>query len=289
MEKQGIKPTPRDFGIRIDIFLAEHFQGAYSRTYLQKLINDKFVSVNGSACKTNHKIAAGDEIEITLPAPKSSVIQSEDIPLEIIYEDKDLLVVNKPAGMVAHPGAGVKSGTLVNALLSHCKDLSGIGGTLRPGIVHRLDKDTSGIMLVAKNDFTHRALAKQFKQRKVERKYAALVGGIVKFDNDEINLPIGKNPKDREKMSVEFAGSKEAITRYKVLKRFSDTTQLEITPITGRTHQIRVHMKAIGHPIVGDTKYGGASAGRQMLHAKWIRFYHPALKKYMEFSCPAPF
>lgn len=293
MEKQHIKPVPRDFGKRIDVFLAEHFQGAYSRTYLQKLIIDKFVFVNGLSCKSNHKIAASDEIEITLPPLKPAVIESEDIPLKIIYEDEDLLVVNKPAGMVTHPGAGVKSGTLVNALLHHCKGLSGIGGVSRLGIVHRLDKDTSGIMLIAKNDYVHRALAKQFKQRKVQRKYVALVKGIVELDNDQINLPIGRHPKDREKMSVEFGDSKEAITKYKVLKRFADSTLLEITPVTGRTHQIRVHMKAIGHPIIGDTKYGAKDsskdAPRQMLHAKWIRFFHPTLKKYMEFSCPAPF
>lgn len=293
MQRQRIEPTPRDFGKRIDVFLAEYFQGAYSRTYLQKLIIDKFVFLNGSPCKSNHKIASADEIEITLPPPEPSVVQSENIPFEIIYEDEDLLVVNKPAGMVMHPGAGVKSGTLANALMHHSKALSGIGGVLRPGIVHRLDKDTSGIILVAKNDYVHRVLSKQFKQRKVERKYTALVKGVVELDNDQINLPIGRHPRDREKMSVEFADSKEAITKYKVLKRFADSTLLEITPITGRTHQIRVHMKALGHPIIGDTKYGrkddSKTAARQMLHARWIRFFHPTLKKYMEFSCEEPF
>jgi 23S rRNA pseudouridine1911/1915/1917 synthase len=226
-----------------------------------------------------------------LPEPKPSVLEAEDIPIEILYEDEDLLVVNKPAGMVTHPGAGVRSGTLVNALLHRCKNLSGIPGSIRPGIVHRLDKDTSGIIVVAKNDYAHCILAKQFKQRKVQRKYIALVKGVVQLDSDQIDMPIGRHPREREKMAVEFADSKEAITRYKVIKRFSNSTLLEITPITGRTHQIRVHMRALGHPIVGDPKYGSSNdkgkVARQMLHAQWIRFFHPRLKKYMEFYCPS--
>jgi 23S rRNA pseudouridine1911/1915/1917 synthase len=300
MESRTIKPTPKDIGKRIDVWLAEYFLGAYSRTYLQRLIVDAAVIVNNKPCRSNHKIASGDTIEIILPAAKPSGIPAEDIPLDIIYEDDDLLVINKPAGMVVHPGAGIKSGTLANALLHHCKTLSATGGASRPGIVHRLDKDTSGIMLVAKNDYVHRELAKQFKQRKVRRKYIALVKGVVNLDNDQISLPIGRHPKDRQKMAVEYADSKEAVTRYRVIKRFSDSTLLEVEPITGRTHQIRVHLKAIGHPIVGDTKYGDARfiprskaqtlnrscVGGQMLHAEWIRFFHPRLKKYMEFSCP---
>lgn len=291
MEKNKIKPSPRDSGRRLDVYLTEYFRGGYSRTYLQKLINDGNVLINGRLKKPDCKIRQDDEIEITIPPRRVSGIQPEHIPLDVIYEDKDLLVVNKPAGMVTHPGAGVKSGTLVNALLYHCKGLSGAGGALRPGIVHRLDKDTSGIMLAAKNDFTHRQLAKQFKDRKIERRYAALVEGVMQFDSDEINLPIGRHIKDREKMAVKFAGAKEAITRYKVIKRFSDSTLLEITPITGRTHQIRVHMKAVGHPIVGDKKYGAknASAARQMLHSQWVKFFHPILKRHMEFSCKPPF
>lgn len=291
MEKNKIKTAPRDSGKRLDVYLAEYFRGEYSRTYLQKLINDGNILINGRLKKPDCKIRQDDEIEITIPPRRVSGIQPEHIPLDVIYEDKDLLVINKPAGMVTHPGAGVKSGTLVNALLYHCKGLSGAGGALRPGIVHRLDKDTSGIMLAAKNDFTHRQLAKQFKDRKIERKYAALVEGVVKFDSDEINLPIGRHIKDREKMAVKFAGAKEAITRYKVIKRFSDSTLLEITPITGRTHQIRVHMRAVGCPIIGDKKYGAksASAKRQMLHSQWVKFFHPTLKRYMEFSCKPPF
>ena len=245
-------------------------------------------------CENNYKIKGGDKIEIDFPVAIESVIKPDAIPLDILYEDKDLLVINKPAGMVTHPGAGVKSGTLVNALLHYCKDLSGIGGVLRPGIVHRLDKDTSGIILVAKNDSTHRSLAKQFKQRKVLRKYIALVTGKVELDNDEINLPIARDRFDREKMAVETdesEESKEAITRYKVLKRFKDTTLLEIEPVTGRTHQIRVHMKAIGHTIIGDSKYGpkNTDVERQKLHACWIKFFHPGLKKYMEFSSKPSF
>jgi len=298
MENIHIDPTPRDRGIRLDIYLTEYFIGKYSRTYLQRLISGGHVLINAKPCTPNHKISAGDKIDIIFPQPEESHMKPQDIAFEIIYQDKDLLVVNKPAGMITHPGAGVKDNTLVNALLYCCKDLSGIGGKLRPGIVHRLDKDTSGIMLVAKNDYTHRELAKQFKRRQIERKYAALVEGKVEFDSDQINLPIGKDIKNREKMAIKYADSKEAITTYKVIKRFADSTLLEIEPITGRTHQIRVHMKAIGHPIVGDTKYGTGRPctsrvapvqGRQMLHAKWIKFFHPVLKKYMEFSSQAPF
>jgi 23S rRNA pseudouridine1911/1915/1917 synthase len=287
MEKIEIKTSPKDAAKRIDLYLAEHFLGAYSRTYLQRLIRDAAVLINDKPCKTNYKIRQNDRITVVFPEAKPSTLEPQDIPLEIIYEDEHLLVVNKPCGMVTHPGAGVKSGTLVNALLYHSEKLSGIGGAARPGIVHRLDKDTSGIMVVAKNDWTHRSLAKQFKQRKVQRKYIAMVKGVVELDNDRINMPIGKHPKEREKMAVKFADAKEAITQYRVLKRFSDSTLVEITPVTGRTHQIRVHMKAIGHPIIGDTKYGDGKAGapRQMLHAQWIMFFHPKLKKYMEFSC----
>lgn len=286
-----IVPLPKDFGKRIDVYIAEYFVDRYSRTYLQKLIAGGSVLVNGKPSKSKHKIAGGDQIDIVFPPAEACAIKAEDIHIDIIYEDNDLLVINKPAGMVTHPGAGTKNNTLVNALLHHCKGLSGIGGTLRPGIVHRLDKDTSGLMLVAKNDFTHRHLAKQFKDRKVERKYDALVEGVVELDNDRINLPIGKHPGNREKMSVEFGASKEAVTIYRVVKRFKDSTLLEITPITGRTHQIRVHLKAIGHSIVGDIKYGAKMNpfGRQALHAKWIRFFHPVLKRYMEFSSKAPF
>lgn len=291
MEKIRIKPGIRDYGLRLDVYLSEYFLGKYSRTFLQNIICGGNALINGKLTKANHKILQSDEIDITFPEAVEFKLKAENIPLDVIYEDKDILVINKPAGMVAHPGAGVKKSTLVNALLNHCKDLSGIGGVLRPGIVHRLDKDTSGIMIVAKNDLAHRGLSKQFKNRAVGRKYAALVEGIVEFDNDQINLPITKHPKDREKMSVEwFANAKEAITMYKVIKRFKDSTLLEITPVTGRTHQIRVHMKAIGHPIVGDKKYGAKTDpfGRQALHAKWIKFFHPVLKKDMEFSCPTP-
>lgn len=291
MEKIHIKPDSRYYGLRLDVFLSEYFLGKYSRTFLQKVISEGNVLINGAPPKSNHRILKLDEIDITFPDIVEFKLKAQDIPLDVIYEDKDVLVVNKPAGMVTHPGAGVKKSTLINALLNHCKGLSGIGGVLRPGIVHRLDKDTSGIIIVAKSDLAHRALARQFKDRAVERKYAALVEGVVKFDNDQIILPISKHPRDREKMSVGYANAKEAITRYKVIKRFKDSTLLEITPITGRTHQIRVHMKAIGHPIAGDKKYGATTDpyGRQALHAKWIKFFHPVLKKYMEFSCDAPF
>jgi len=292
MEKIHIKPGIKDVGLRLDMFLNAYFKGLYSRTYMQKIISLGGVLVNSAAAKSNYKIREHDEIDV-LPVPaQECASKPENIKLDILYEDKDLLVVNKPAGMVVHPGAGVKYGTLVNALLYYCKGLLSIAaGESRPGIVHRLDKDTSGIMLVAKNNYTHRRLAKQFKQREVQRRYVARVTGVVEFDGDQINLPLGRHVKNREKMMVRFSDAKEAITKYKVLKRFSDSTLLEIWPVTGRTHQIRVHMKAIGHPIIGDTKYGDSKspAARQMLHADWIRFFHPGLKKYVEFSSPAPF
>lgn len=291
MEKIKITPTIKDGAKRLDLYLSEYFLGKYSRTFLQKLISSGMITINGKKTKPNQKISQAEAIDIVFSDPLESRLKAEAIPLNIIYEDKDLLVINKPAGMVVHPGAGVKSSTLANALAGHCKDLSGIGGVLRPGIVHRLDKDTSGIMIAAKNDFTHRQLSKQFKDRSIQRKYIALVEGVLEFDNDRINLPIARHPKDKEKMSVGFANAKEASTIYRVITRFKDSTLLEITPITGRTHQIRVHMKAIGHPIVGDKKYGARTdtLGRQALHAKWIKFFHPGLKKYMEFSCDAPF
>jgi 23S rRNA pseudouridine1911/1915/1917 synthase len=217
-------------------------------------------------------------------------MEPEDIPLEIAYEDDELLVVNKPAGMVVHPAPGNYTGTLVNALLYHCKNLSGIGGVSKPGIVHRIDKGTSGLLLVAKTDRAHKSLSKQFKDKTINRVYVSIVKGVIELDNGTVELPIGRSPKDRKKMTVKFEDSKDALTNYRVLERFADATLLELVLGTGRTHQIRVHMSHMGHPIIGDEKYGYKDEGidRPALHAKTIGFAHPVTGEYMEFTSELP-
>jgi 23S rRNA pseudouridine1911/1915/1917 synthase len=278
-------------GLRLDKFLAGHFEKDFSRVFLQKLLKKGKVLLNGGMPKRHHKVSAGETVEITIPKPEVSVILAQDISLRIVYEDKHLLVVNKPQGMVTHPAPGNYTGTLVNALLAHCKDLSGINGVLKPGIVHRLDKGTSGLLLVAKTDDAHKKLAKQFKDKTTKRVYLALVDGNVELDNGIIELPIGRSTRDRKKMAVKFddESSREAITHYKVIKRFGDFTLLECRLGTGRTHQIRVHLSYIGHPILGDEKYGTKGNFKMpMLHAATIGFIHPATKKFMEFSSKPP-
>ncbi|MCX5665724.1 MAG: RluA family pseudouridine synthase [Candidatus Omnitrophica bacterium] len=278
-------------GKRLDKFLADHFEKDFSRVFLQKLLKKGKVLLNGEIPKRHHKVSAGETIEITIPTPEVSVILAQKIPLKIVYEDKHLLVVNKPQGMVTHPAPGNYSGTLVNALLAHCKDLSGINGVLKPGIVHRLDKGTSGLLLVAKTDDAHKKLAKQFKDKTTKRVYLALVDGNVELDSGTVELPIGRSTRDRKKMAVKFddESSKEAITHYKVIKRFGAFTLLECRLGTGRTHQIRVHLSYIGHPILGDEKYGTKGNFKMpMLHAATIGFVHPATKKFMEFSSKPP-
>ena len=278
-------------GRRLDKFLADHFEKDFSRVFLQKLLKKGKVLLNGQVPKRHQKVSAGETVEITVPEPEESVIRPEKIPLKIVYEDKHLLVVNKPQGMVTHPAPGNYTGTLVNALLAHCKDLSGIGGVLKPGIVHRLDKGTSGLLLVAKTDDAHKKLAKQFKDKTTKRVYLALVDGNVELDNGTVELPIGRSTRDRKKMAVKFddESSREAITHYKVIKRFGDFTLLECSLGTGRTHQIRVHLSYIGHPILGDEKYGTKGSFKMpMLHAATIGFTHPATKKFMEFSSKPP-
>lgn len=292
MEKKfKVLVDARDSGKRLDLFLAGNFRKNYSRSFFQKLLKSGGILLNGGLPKRHHLVSAGETIEVTIPEPEESKIRAEGIPLKIVYEDKYLLVVDKPQGMVTHPAPGNYTGTLVNALLSHCDDLSGIGGVLKPGIVHRLDKGTSGLLLVAKTDQAHKKLSKQFKDKTTKRVYMALVKGNVELDNGTIELPIGRSIKDRKKMAVKFddENSKAAVTHYRVIKRFGDFTLLECRLETGRTHQIRVHMSYIGHPILGDDKYGSRGNFKMpMLHAAVIGFTHPVTKKFMEFSSKPP-
>ena len=281
-----------DQKIRIDLYLTQ--QEIYpSRSQIRNLIAQGKIKVNGNPIKPSYILKNGDVIDLAFPENKELKIKAEAIPLDIIYEDEYLVVVNKPADMIAHPAGKIRSGTLVNALLYHCQDsLSGIGGVIRPGIVHRLDKNTSGLMVVAKNDFAHLDLSRQIKDHQVTKKYLALVHGNLKDDSGIIDAPIGRNLKNRKKMAVTEGKSREAITHFKVLKRFSGYTLVEATLRTGRTHQIRVHLAFIGYPIVGDQLYGhrrqGLNINRQALHSHILGFVHPASKKYMEFSVPLP-
>lgn len=278
-------------GIRIDRYLAKQ-KPELSRSMIQKLIEDHAVLVNQKPVRTSYQIRKQDQITIQIPEVKESNMKAQDIPIDIIYEDQDILVVNKPKGMVVHPANGNPDGTLVNAIMAKCKDgLSGIGGELRPGIVHRLDKDTSGLLIVAKNDQAHIKMSEQIKNREVKKIYIALVKGIVKENEATIQMPIGRSPQDRKKMAVRKDG-KEAVTHFKVLKRYLHNTLLELKIDTGRTHQIRVHMAQIGHPVVGDMVY---SKGKnefgvegQMLHAKRLEFMHPITGKKLILEAPLP-
>jgi len=290
-EKFNLEATPIDAGKRLDKFITERFGGDYSRSFLQRLIDTGKVLVGGSVQKCHYNINAGDIIDITMPEPSGVDIKPESIPLDIVYEDRDLLVVNKAADMVVHPAPGNWTGTLVNALMAHCKDLSGIGGELKPGIVHRIDKGTTGLLVVAKNDRAHRSLSKQFKAKATTRIYEAVVSGVVQFDNGIVEAPLGRSRDDRRKVAVDFESDKNAVTSYKVIERFKNSTFLELRLGTGRTHQIRVHMAHIGHPVVGDETYGTnakASIGRPALHAKTIGFTHPSTGKYIEFTSQLP-
>jgi len=278
-------------GKRLDKFLVEALDNKFSRSFIKKLIDEKNILVGETHRNAHYAVSQGETVNITIPDPKSLTLNAENIPLDIVYEDKDLLVVNKSPGISVHPAGPNLTGTLVNALLYHCKDLSGIGGVLRPGIVHRLDKDTSGILVVAKNDPTHINLSGQFKNRTTKRKYIALVRGIVQLDNGRIELPIARRKKDITKMGISFVDlkKKNAITNYKVLERFKGFTMLELSLETGRTHQIRVHLSHIGHPVLGDRMYGSSKGmERHALHAKMLGFFHPSTKKFMEFSSNIP-
>jgi len=278
--------------IRIDLYLTQ--KEIYpSRSQIRNLIAQGKIKVNGNPIKPSYILKNEDVIDLVFPENKELKIKAEAIPLDIIYEDEYLVVVNKPADMIVHPAGKIRSGTLVNVLLYHCQEsLSGIGGVIRPGIVHRLDKNTSGLMVVAKNDFAHLDLSRQIKELQVTKKYITLVHGNLKDDSGIIDAPIGRNLKNRKKMAVTEGKNREAITHFKVLKRFSGYTLVEATLRTGRTHQIRVHLAFIGYPIVGDQLYGhrrqGLNINRQALHSHILGFVHPASKKYMEFSAPLP-
>lgn len=279
--------------IRVDLYLTK--KKTYpSRSQIRNLIIQDKIRVNNNPVKPSYILKNGDVINLTLPENKELKIKAEAIPIDIIYEDEYLVVVNKPADMIVHPAGKILSGTLVNALLYHCQDsLSGIGGVIRPGIVHRLDKNTSGLMVVAKNDLAHLDLSNQIKEQQVTKKYITLVHGNMRDDSGIIDAPIGRSLNNRKKMAVTVEGkSREAITHFKVLKRFSGYTLVEATLRTGRTHQIRVHLAFIGHPIVGDQLYGhrrqGLNISRQALHSYVLGFVHPASKKYMEFSTSLP-
>lgn len=264
-----------------------------SRSFIQKLIKEDAVLINGKPVKGSYKVKTDDDVLFCLPQAVEPDISPENILLDILFEDKDVIVVNKPKGMVVHPAAGHYSKTLVNALLYHCgKDLSGINGVMRPGIVHRIDKDTTGSLIVCKNDTAHKVIAEQLKEHSINRKYIAICHGVIKEDEGIIDKPIGRHPADRKKMSVVAAGGgKNAVTHYRVLKRFEKYTYIECVLETGRTHQIRVHMASIGHPLLGDEVYGSKSPFKlegQTLHARVLGFVHPTTGEYVEVSAPIP-
>ncbi len=281
-----------DAGARLDRFVGSHTEGV-TRSAAEKLIAAGNVSVNGRPQGKSYRCVSGDAVLVSLPDPVPLKVSAQNIPLDIVYEDNDLLVVDKPKGMVVHPAAGHADGTLVNALLAHCgSSLSGINGVLRPGIVHRIDKDTSGLLIVAKNDFSHRSLAAQIKAHSFTRVYEAVVLGNLKEDHGTVDAPIGRSPVDRKKMAVTEKNSKHAVTHYEIIARYRGYTHVRLKLETGRTHQIRVHMAYLGHPVAGDTVYGPkkplAGLFGQCLHARVIGFVHPRTGKYLEFTSSLP-
>ncbi len=292
MNKEQFEVEIEHEGERLDKYLNLIFEEK-SRSFFQKLIKEEQVLVNDTVQKANYRLKAEDIVTVTIPDAVETPIVPENIPLDILYEDADVLVVNKPKGMVVHPSAGHYSGTLVNAIMYHCKDsLSGINGEVRPGIVHRIDMDTTGSLIVCKNDESHICIAEQIKEHSVNRRYRGIVCGNVKEDEGTINAPIGRHPVERKKMAINEKNGKPAITHYKVLKRFERYTYMEFQLETGRTHQIRVHMASIGHPLLGDTLYSSGKSPYklqgQTLHAMTIGFIHPRTNAYMEVSAPLP-
>lgn len=290
MEKDVFIIEEKDQGTRIDKYLAEVLP-LKSRSFIQDLIEKECVNVNGKIPKSNYKLKASDKIEVEVKEPEVLEVDAEDIPLDILYEDKDVIVVNKAQGMVVHPAPGNYNGTLVNALLFHCKDLSSINGVVRPGIVHRIDKDTSGVLVVAKNDETHNKLSEQLKDHSMKREYYALIEGRLKNEKGTIDKPLARSKKDRLKIGI-VQGGKRAVTHYEVIERYNGYTLIKCILETGRTHQIRVHMASIGFPLVGDPLYGlkkqRFKLNGQMLHAKTLGFIHPTKNTYVEFTTELP-
>lgn len=284
--------TGDESSARIDSWLPSK-DPSFSRSYIQGLLSEGKIAVNGRTVKANYRVRPLDYIEMMVPKPEALDVVAEEIPLEILYEDSDIIVVNKPKGMVVHPAPGVTSGTMVNALLWHCGNtLSDINGIIRPGIVHRIDKDTTGILVVAKNNKAHEFLSEKFKDHNINRIYTAIVDGVIREEQGKINAPVGRHPTDRKRMAVNLKNGRRAITHFKVLERFKGHTLIELRLETGRTHQIRVHMSYIGHPVTGDTVYGRKSCSfnleGQALHAKLLGFIHPVKGEYVEFSVEAP-
>ncbi len=291
--KQELFPEIADSGLRIDKYLST-VNEQLSRSYIQKLLKNGLVLVDGKPVKASYQVEEGDVISLDIPQAVEPEIEPEDMDLDILYEDQDVILVNKPKGMVVHPAAGHYSHTLVNGLMYHCKDqLSGINGIMRPGIVHRIDMDTTGVIIACKNDMAHNSIAAQLKEHSITRRYQAIVHGVLKDDTGTIEGPIGRHPTDRKKMSINYNNGKSAVTHYKVLKRFRQYTHVECRLETGRTHQIRVHMASIGHPLLGDLVYGPGKSPipglqGQTLHAGILGFIHPRSREYMEFTAPLP-
>ncbi len=292
MQNELFSITTDDSGKRLDIWLTAKLE-KYSRSFIEKLIEDGNAAVNGKNVKAGYKMKAGDKIDVMVPEPRILDVKAENIALDILYEDHDIIVINKPRGMVVHPAAGNYSGTLVNALLEHCKEsLSDINGVIRPGIVHRIDKDTSGVLVVAKNNSAHNQLSERLKEHDIQRIYIAVAEGVIREESGKIDAPIGRHPVERKKMAVNVKNGRRAVTYFKVLERFQSATLLEVKLETGRTHQIRVHMSYIGYPLVGDPVYGRKKQrydlNGQALHAKLLGFVHPSTGEYMEFEAELP-
>ena len=292
MEQFAYQIRPEEDDERLDKWMSSAIADL-SRSYIQKCIKDNQVLINGKPQKASYRLKVDDEIVFHIPKAMEPAIEAENIPLSILYEDPDLLIVDKPKGMVVHPAPGHYSGTLVNAVMYHCRDnLSGINGVLRPGIVHRIDRDTTGSLIICKNDHAHNSIAEQLKEHTITRKYRAIVHGVIDAEEGTVNAPIGRDPKDRKKMTINEQNGKPAITHYKVLRRFQEYTYIECQLETGRTHQIRVHMSSIGHPLLGDEVYSQRKSPYhlcgQTLHAMVIGFIHPSSGEYLEITAPLP-